>query len=116
MADVLERALPHWGKEELHTAQFENGFRVIYKHVDRPVTHCGLVINAGTRDEIAAQGEAGVAHFIEHTLFKGTRKRKAFHVLNRLDSVGVNSTPTRRKKTRGYTPPFPSSTSSGRWS
>ena len=66
MADVLERALPHWGKEELHTAQFENGFRVIYKHVDRPVTHCGLVINAGTRDEIAAQGEAGVAHFIEH--------------------------------------------------
>ena len=88
MADVLERALPHWGKEELHTAQFENGFRVIYKHVDRPVTHCGLVINAGTRDEIAAQGEAGVAHFIEHTLFKGTRKRKAFHVLNRLDSVG----------------------------
>ncbi len=88
MADVLERALPHWGKEELHTAQFENGFRIIYKHVDRPVTHCGLVINAGTRDEIAAQGEAGVAHFIEHTLFKGTRKRKAFHVLNRLDSVG----------------------------
>ena len=47
-----------------------------------------MVINAGTRDEIAAQGEAGVAHFIEHTLFKGTRKRKAFHVLNRLDSVG----------------------------
>lgn len=88
MAEVLDRALPHWGKEELHTAQFENGFRVIYKHVDRPVTHCGLVINAGTRDEVHGSGEAGVAHFIEHTLFKGTSKRKAFHVLNRLDSVG----------------------------
>ena len=88
MADVLQSALPHWGKEELHTAHFENGFRLIYKQVDRPVTHCGLVINAGTRDEWAAKGEAGVAHFIEHTLFKGTSKRKAFHVLNRLDSVG----------------------------
>lgn len=88
MPDVLQSALPHWGKEELHTAQFDNGFRLIYKQVDRPVTHCGLVINAGTRDEWAAEGEAGVAHFIEHTLFKGTRKRKAFHVLNRLDTVG----------------------------
>ena len=72
--------------EDFRTAQFPNGFRIIHKHVDRVVTHCGLVVNAGSRDEHA--GEAGAAHFIEHTLFKGTKKRKAFHVLNRLDSVG----------------------------
>lgn len=72
--------------DEFRTAQFPNGFRVIHKHVDRPVTHIGLVINAGSRDELP--GEAGAAHFIEHTLFKGTKKRKAYHVLNRLDSVG----------------------------
>lgn len=52
----------------------------------REVTHCALVVNAGTRDEGA--DEAGLAHFIEHVLFKGTRKRKAFHILNRMESVG----------------------------
>ncbi len=72
--------------DEFRTAQFPNGFRVIHKQVDRPVTHLGLVVNAGSRDELP--GEAGAAHFIEHTLFKGTKKRKAYHVLNRLDSVG----------------------------
>ena len=62
-------ASPQWGKEELQTAEFENGFRVIYKQVPRPVSHCGLVINVGSRDEKQSAGEAGVAHFIEHTLF-----------------------------------------------
>ena len=52
----------------------------------RAVTHCALVVNAGTRDEGA--DEAGLAHFIEHVLFKGTVKRKAFHILNRMESVG----------------------------
>lgn len=72
--------------DEFRTAHLPNGFRIIHKQVDRPVIHLGLVINAGTRDEL--QGESGAAHFIEHTLFKGTKKRKAYHVLNRLDSVG----------------------------
>jgi predicted Zn-dependent peptidase len=88
MTGKNKHASPHWGKEELHTAEFENGFRIIYKQVQRPVSHCGLVINAGSRDEKEADGEAGVAHFIEHTLFKGTQKRKPFHILNRLDCVG----------------------------
>ena len=34
------------------------------------------------------KGEGGVAHFIEHCLFKGTMKRKTFHILNRLERVG----------------------------
>lgn len=50
------------------------------------VAHCGLVINTGSRDEKAS--EHGMAHFIEHMVFKGTAKRKAYYVLSRLDDVG----------------------------
>jgi predicted Zn-dependent peptidase len=75
-------------EENLVIDQLSNGLRVIYRQTPRPVSHCGLIIPAGTRDEIAANGEEGAAHFIEHMLFKGTQKRRSFHVLNRLDSVG----------------------------
>lgn len=64
-----------------------NGIRVV--HLTRPdsaICHCGLMIEAGSRDE--AEGEMGLAHFIEHSLFKGTKKRKTFHILNRIDTVG----------------------------
>lgn len=50
------------------------------------IAHCGLVINTGSRDE--EDHEHGMAHFIEHMLFKGTKKRKAFHILSRLDDAG----------------------------
>jgi predicted Zn-dependent peptidase len=50
------------------------------------VAHCGLIINAGSRDE--EENEQGIAHFIEHLMFKGTKKRKAFHILSRMDDVG----------------------------
>jgi predicted Zn-dependent peptidase len=64
-----------------------NGIRVVHKQVKATkVAHLGLFINAGSRDE--DEHEKGLAHFIEHTIFKGTKKRKAFHILNRLDSVG----------------------------
>ncbi len=64
-----------------------NGIRVVHKQVKgTKVAHLGLFINVGSRDEEAH--EKGLAHFIEHTIFKGTRKRKSFHILNRLDSVG----------------------------
>ncbi len=75
-------------EENLVIDRLENGMRVIYRQTARPVSHCGLIIPAGTRDELAACGEEGAAHFIEHMLFKGTKKRRSFHVLNRLDSVG----------------------------
>ena len=71
---------------EFSTHVLPNGLRIIHAWMPREVTHCALAINAGTRDECA--GEAGLAHFIEHVLFKGTKKRKAFHILNRMESVG----------------------------
>ncbi|HKL09569.1 MAG TPA: pitrilysin family protein, partial [Bacteroidales bacterium] len=53
---------------------------------ESPVGHCGLIINAGSRDE--EEHEHGMAHFIEHAIFKGTKKRKAYHILSRIDDVG----------------------------
>ncbi|HPR57557.1 MAG TPA: pitrilysin family protein [Bacteroidales bacterium] len=67
-------------------AALPNGIRVIHRDTDSEVAHCGVVINAGSRDEL--HGESGIAHFIEHLIFKGTRNRKAFHILSRLENVG----------------------------
>jgi len=64
----------------------DNGIRLVHHHLPGIVAYCGLVINTGSRDEAAA--EQGMAHFIEHMLFKGTRKRKAYYVLSRLEDVG----------------------------
>jgi len=64
----------------------DNGIRLVHHRIPGIVAHCGLVINAGSRDELAQ--EHGIAHFIEHMLFKGTRKRKAFYILSRLEDVG----------------------------
>lgn len=63
-----------------------NGIRVIHQPTDSPVAHFGVIINAGSRDE--EENEQGIAHFIEHTIFKGTAKRKAFQVINCLEDVG----------------------------
>lgn len=63
-----------------------NGIRVIHQRVDSPVAHFGIIINTGSRDETSK--EQGIAHFIEHTIFKGTKKRKAFQIINRLEDVG----------------------------
>ncbi|MCB0397236.1 MAG: insulinase family protein [Flavobacteriales bacterium] len=66
--------------------QLPNGIRIAHLHSDRGVSHCGLMVHAGSRDE--QKGEEGLAHFIEHLIFKGTRKRKAYHILNRMEIVG----------------------------
>lgn len=64
----------------------KNGIRVIHKPVLGEVAHCGFIINTGSRDELV--DESGITHFIEHAFFKGTAKRKAYHILNRIDNVG----------------------------
>lgn len=68
----------------IHT--LSNGIRVIHQHTDSPVGHLGVLINAGSRDE--KEDEHGLAHFIEHSVFKGTQKRKAYHILSRIEGVG----------------------------
>jgi len=71
---------------EYEAYQLENGIRVVHQRVPGVIAHVGLIINAGSRDE--NDHVHGVAHFIEHMVFKGTRKRKAYHVISRLEDVG----------------------------
>lgn len=66
--------------------QLDNGMRVVYKHVTSVVAHLGVMIKAGSKYE--RESELGLAHFLEHCVFKGTKNRRAFHILSRLDSVG----------------------------
>ncbi len=63
-----------------------NGVRVAFRHIKAEVECCGVAISAGSRDE--TDREWGLAHFVEHTIFKGTDKRRSHHVLNRMESVG----------------------------
>ena len=68
------------------TFSLPNGLRIIYGNHPSDIAYCGFAVNAGTRDELS--GEYGVAHFIEHMLFKGTTKRKAHHIASRMENVG----------------------------
>lgn len=68
----------------IHT--LSNGLRIIHEPSSSKVAYCGFAVDTGTRDE--AENEQGMAHFVEHLIFKGTRKRKAWHILNRMENVG----------------------------
>ena len=69
-----------------NTYTLDNGLRIIHLPSDSQVVYCGYQINAGTRNE--KPGEEGLAHFCEHVTFKGTERRKVWHILNCLESVG----------------------------
>lgn len=68
----------------LHT--LSNGLRIVHIPKDTAVAYCGLMVNAGSRDE--EPGKFGLAHFVEHTIFKGTIRRRAWHIINRMERVG----------------------------
>ena len=68
------------------THTLSNGIRLLHMPDASPITYCGFAVNAGTRDE--NDDEQGMAHFVEHMLFKGTQHRKSWHIINRLESVG----------------------------
>jgi len=65
-----------------------NGIRIMLKQTASPITHCCFVVNAGSRDE--AEQKDGLAHFIEHLLFKETERRSTNQILNRLEMVGAD--------------------------
>jgi len=71
---------------QVHT--LANGIRILFKHSPSTITHCCFVVNAGSRDE-PGQKE-GLAHFIEHLVFKETEKRSTSQILNRLELVGAD--------------------------
>lgn len=69
-----------------NTHTLKNGIRLIHSPSDSQIAYCGLIINAGSRDE--KENQHGLAHYLEHAIFKGTTKRRSFHILNRLENVG----------------------------
>ena len=71
---------------EYTTHILPNGLRMIHMPAQSPVAYCGFAVNAGARDE--EQNEHGLAHFVEHMIFKGTEHHKANYILNRIESVG----------------------------
>ena len=78
--------------------ELPNGIRIVHQEVTHTrLVHCGFILDIGSRDE--SKEQEGLAHFWEHMAFKGTKKRKAFHILNRLDSVGgeLNAYTTKEK-------------------
>lgn len=70
----------------IHTHTLSNGLRIIHNSFPSEISYCGIVVNTGSRDE--NPDEFGMAHFVEHMLFKGTTKRKAHHISNRMENVG----------------------------
>lgn len=84
--------------KEFELQELENGIRVIHKEAnDTKIAHVGIMLDVGSRDEL--EHEQGLAHFWEHMAFKGTAKRKPFHILNRLESLGgeLNAYTTKEK-------------------
>ena len=81
------------------THTLNNGIRLIHQQTESPVAHLGVLINTGSRDE--AEDEHGLAHFIEHSVFKGTKKRRTYHVLSRIEDVGgeLNAYTTKEETT-----------------
>ena len=64
-----------------------NGLRIVHKHSDSAVGYCGFMVDCGSRNETSPE-LFGIAHFIEHILFKGTKTRDSWHINNRMESVG----------------------------
>lgn len=78
--------------------ELANGIRIVHQEVTHTrLVHCGFILNIGSRDETKEQ--EGLAHFWEHMAFKGTQKRKTFHIINRLESLGgeLNAYTTKEK-------------------
>ena len=81
MKNLTEEIQPRHNQHTL-----PNGLRIIHEPSLSKVAYCGFAVDAGTRDEL--ENEQGMAHFVEHLIFKGTRKRRAWHILNRMENVG----------------------------
>ncbi|MFM7629495.1 MAG: M16 family metallopeptidase [Algoriphagus sp.] len=82
----------------INCKELPNGIRIVHQEINHTrLVHCGFILNIGSRDE--DQEQEGLAHFWEHMAFKGTQKRKSFHIINRLESLGgeLNAYTTKEK-------------------
>lgn len=75
-------------KDKVTYFTLSNGLRAVHISRNAPVAYCGLAIRAGSGDEDLDNGEAGLAHFVEHCIFKGTTTRSAEDIRNCMEEVG----------------------------
>lgn len=75
-------------KQLYQTYTLSNGIRLIHRQTKAAISHLALMVHTGSRDE--ELHENGMAHIIEHMIFKGTNKRKAYHVMSFLENVGCD--------------------------
>ncbi|MCX2573703.1 M16 family metallopeptidase [Pedobacter sandarakinus] len=73
---------------EYNVHTLPNGIRLLHVPSASTISHACIIVNTGARDE--PEGKAGLAHFIEHLIFKRTEKRSTNQILNRLESVGAD--------------------------
>lgn len=73
---------------EYNVHTLPNGIRLLHVPSASAISHACIIVNSGSRDETESQ--AGLAHFIEHLIFKRTEKRNTNQILNRLESVGAD--------------------------
>jgi predicted Zn-dependent peptidase len=73
---------------EYNVHTLPNGIRLLHVPSASAISHACIIVNSGSRDETETQ--SGLAHFIEHLVFKRTEKRNTNQILNRLESVGAD--------------------------
>ena len=85
---------------QYQSVTLDNGLRIVHRTSDSPVMYCGFMVDCGTRDEKGPE-MYGMAHFVEHVLFKGTTTRDSWHINNRMESVGgeLNAFTTKEETT-----------------
>ena len=89
-------------KNGYYIKQFGNGVRAVVRQTDSAVSYVGALVNAGSRDE--NPDKEGLAHFVEHTIFKGTENRKSWHISNRMETIGGElNAYTTKEETMVYT-------------
>jgi predicted Zn-dependent peptidase len=84
--------------EDYEVFTLPNGIRIAHKQIPHTqIAHCGIMLDIGSRDEQPFQ--QGLAHFWEHMAFKGTEKRKSYHIITRLENIGgeLNAYTTKEK-------------------
>lgn len=88
------------GAVNIRIETLSNGLRCVARQVSGVTECCGVTFNSGSRDEIA-DADHGLAHFVEHTIFKGTSRRSGSYVLNRMEAVGgeLNAFTTKEETT-----------------
>ncbi len=86
--------------------QLSNGLRIVHRYTASQVEYCGITVNVGSRDE--APEHYGLAHFVEHTIFKGTECRRSWHIINRMEAIGgeLNAFTTKEETTLYSVFPF----------